>query len=85
MQPLLTGNKRKRNLQMDKENCEINTAKLDDRLGVFEKFIEDTVTDGLHAMVLALGYRVGIVDAFNRLSRPCTVTEISQEAGLNLR
>nr|XP_022295472.1 uncharacterized protein LOC111105458 [Crassostrea virginica] len=70
---------------MDKENCEVNTAKLDDRLGVFEKFIEDTVTDGLHAMVLALGYRVGIVEAFNRLSRPATVTEISQEAGLNLR
>jgi hypothetical protein len=56
-----------------------------DGLDSVERVIEDTVTDGLHAMVLALGYRVGIVDAFYRLGTPCTAREISDEAGLNIR
>lgn len=51
----------------------------------FEKLIEDTVSGGLHTMVLALGHRVGIVDAFYRLGRPATAKEISKEASLNLR
>lgn len=51
----------------------------------FEKLIEDTVSGGLHAMVLALGHRVGIVETFYRLGRPATAKEISKEAGLNLR
>lgn len=56
-----------------------------DGVDTVEKIIEDTVADGLHAMVLALGYRVGIVDALYRLETPCTDREISDEAGLNLR
>lgn len=51
----------------------------------FEKLIEDTVSGGLHTMVLALGHRVGLVETFFRLGRPATAREISKEAGLNLR
>jgi hypothetical protein len=47
--------------------------------------IEETVNGGLHAMVLALGYKVGIIDAMECLSKPSTAAEISQEADLNLR
>ncbi|XP_061169440.1 uncharacterized protein LOC133178749 isoform X1 [Saccostrea echinata] len=50
-----------------------------------EDIIEDTVNNGLQAMVLALGYRVGIIDAMQRLNTPCTAAEISEEAQLNLR
>ncbi|XP_062618050.1 uncharacterized protein LOC134279641 isoform X2 [Saccostrea cucullata] len=51
----------------------------------YEDIIEDTVNSGLHAMVLAVGYRVGIVDAMQRLNAPSTAVEISEEAQLNLR
>ncbi|XP_048767673.2 S-adenosylmethionine-dependent methyltransferase Rv2258c-like [Ostrea edulis] len=56
-----------------------------DGVDTVEKIIEDTVADGLHAMVLTLGYRVGIVDALYRLETPCTDREISDETGLNPR
>lgn len=68
------------------ENTTYNKGcKLMNNLEGFEKLIEDTVSGGLHTMVLALGHRVGLVDAFYRLGRPATAKEISKEASLNLR
>lgn len=68
------------------ENTTYNKGdKLMTNLEGFEKLIEDTVSGGLHTMVLALGHRVGLVETFFRLGRPATAREISKEAGLNLR
>lgn len=68
------------------ENTTYNKGdKLLTNLEGFEKLIEDTVSGGLHTMVLALGHRVGLVETFFRLGRPATAREISKEAGLNLR
>lgn len=50
-----------------------------------EDAIEAIVNSGLHAMVLAVGYKVGIIDAMIRLEKPSSANEISKEAGLNLR
>lgn len=51
----------------------------------YEDTIEAIVNSGLHTMVLALGYKVGIIDAMGRLGKPSTKGEISKEAGLNQR
>lgn len=51
----------------------------------YEDEIEAIVNSGLHAMVLALGYKVGIIDAMGRLGKPSTTNEISKKAGLNQR
>lgn len=51
----------------------------------YEDEIEAIVNSGLHAMVLALGYKVGIIDAMGRLGKLSTTNEISKEAGLNQR
>lgn len=51
----------------------------------YEDEIEAIVNSGLHAMVLALGYKVGIIDSMGRLGKPSTTNEISKEAGLNQR
>lgn len=51
----------------------------------YEDKIEAIVNSGLHTMVLALGYKVGIIDAMGRLGKPSTKGEISKEAGLNQR
>ncbi|XP_061169438.1 S-adenosylmethionine-dependent methyltransferase Rv2258c-like [Saccostrea echinata] len=67
------------------ENKDCNNGQKQYKQESVEKVIEETVTSGLHAMVLALGYKVGIIDAFERLNKPSTAVEISEEAGLNLR
>lgn len=51
----------------------------------YEDTIEAIVNSGLHTMVLALGYKVGIIDAMGRLGKPSTKGEISKEASLNQR
>lgn len=51
----------------------------------YEDEIEAIVNSGLHAMVLALGYKVGIIDVMERLGKLSTTNEISKEAGLNQR
>lgn len=55
------------------------------KISTYEDEIEAIVNSGLHAMVLALGYKVGIIDAMGRLGKPSTTNEISKEAGLNQR
>lgn len=51
----------------------------------YEDTLEEIVNSGLHTMVLALGYRVGILDAMERLGKASTSREISEEAHLNPR
>ncbi|XP_062618053.1 S-adenosylmethionine-dependent methyltransferase Rv2258c-like [Saccostrea cucullata] len=73
---------------MEEEKVKSKECNMEQKLNEMnsvEKVIEETVTSGLHAMVLALGYKVGIIDAFGRLNKPSTAKEISEEAGLNLR
>ncbi|CAC5375883.1 unnamed protein product [Mytilus coruscus] len=47
--------------------------------------VEKMVNDGLHSMVLAIGYKVGIVTVIMDSVEPCTAEEISIKANLNKR
>ncbi|VDI29392.1 Hypothetical predicted protein [Mytilus galloprovincialis] len=47
--------------------------------------VEKMVNDGLHSMVLAIGYKVGIVTVIIDSVEPCTAEEISNKANLNKR
>lgn len=47
--------------------------------------VEKMVNDGLHSMVLAIGYKVGIVTVLIDPVEPCTAEEISNKANLNKR
>ncbi|XP_062584948.1 uncharacterized protein LOC134246573 [Saccostrea cucullata] len=46
--------------------------------------LEKVVRDGLSTLVLAFGYKTGIIDEFIKI-HPCTAEELSQKTGKKLR
>lgn len=47
--------------------------------------LEQVVRDGLSTLVFGFGYRVGIVDAFNKIKQPCTAEELAMKVNMKKR